>query len=38
MVRFENGIVQANVNADLAPDLEIAVIGVGSMTAGDLVL
>ena len=38
MVRFENGIVQANVNADLAPDLEIAVIGVGSMTAGDFVL
>lgn len=38
MVRFENGILQANVNADLAPDLEIAVIGVGSMTTGDFIL
>jgi serralysin len=38
MVRFVGGLVQANVNANLAPDLEIHLLNVASMVAGDFVL
>ena len=38
MVRFAGGVLQANVNASLAPDLEIQVKGVGSMAHGDFFL
>jgi Ca2+-binding RTX toxin-like protein len=38
MVRFSHGIVQGNVNANLAPDFEIAVKGVATLTAHDFIL
>jgi hemolysin type calcium-binding protein len=38
MVRFSGGIVQGNVNANLAPDFEIAVKGVTHLSAHDFVL
>src|SRR4029079_18936874 len=34
MVRFAGGVLQANVNASLAPDLEIQVKGLASMGQG----
>ena len=37
MVRFAGGLVQANVDANLAPDFEIQMT-VASMVAGDFVL
>lgn len=38
MVRFSGGIVQANVNANLAPDMEIQIKGMTSMAPGDFFL
>ena len=38
MVRFAGGNVQANVNADLAPDFGVHVSGVASMALGDFLL
>ena len=38
MVRFAGGNVQANVNANLAPDLEIHVNGMAAMVQGDFLL
>ena len=38
MVRFENGIVQANVDNKFGADFEVKVLGVTAMTAADFVL
>lgn len=38
MVRFSHGVVQGNVNHNLAPDFEIAVNGVSHLTAHDFLL
>jgi Ca2+-binding RTX toxin-like protein len=38
MVRFSGGVLQANVNANLAADMEIQVKGLASMAPGDFFL
>ena len=38
MLRFAHGVVEANVNGNLAADFAIAVTGVASLGAGDFVL
>lgn len=38
MVRFSGGVLQANVNSSLAPDLEIKVSSVSAMASGDFFL
>ena len=38
LVRFAGGVVQANVNANLAADFAIAVHGPATLHAGDLIL
>ena len=38
MVRFSGGIIQGNVNHNLAPDFEIAVKGVTHLSAHDFIL
>jgi len=38
MVRYSGGIIQGNVNANLAPDFEIAVKGAPALTAHDFIL
>jgi Ca2+-binding RTX toxin-like protein len=37
-VRFENGMVYANVDSDLGADLQIELTGVSSLTAGNFIL